>query len=131
MANNVVITVLEDGPRWREIKVAATLDTSDLAGTVIADPASGNFDPIGVNQNQFAISKGQWSVPNPMNALLYWEGTPNSLAMAMYDAQEFSYWQFGDLQNDAASKTGRLLLSTNGWTAGTVNFTFTLRLKKC
>lgn len=130
MADTVTITVLEDGPRYRQLKVAVHQDVANLAGSVLADPATGNFDPQGTNAGQFAIQHVQWSVPNPLVGQLFWEGAPNSVAVVMYDAQEADFDKFGAVQNDAVTKTGRLLLSTNGWVAA-IDWTFTVTLKKC
>ena len=39
MANSVTSQIIIDGPRNTVVKVAGILDTSDLASTVVADPA--------------------------------------------------------------------------------------------
>lgn len=135
MANSLVTQILNDGPRNTMLKVVGILDSSDLTNQVIVDPStlssiqpgmSGSFPPTFV-----AIKGIDFSVEDALDCRLIWDGAPTTLIEDVSGRGNFHYGHIGFLQNNAANPTGKILISTQGWTAGAVlEFTLTFWLIK-
>lgn len=137
MANSVVTQILADGPRNTIVKVTGLLDTSDLAVQDLVDPAARSSmrpgGPVGSNFNasQYAIKAIYWDVEDGLEVRLWWDATADVLAKVLVGREDMDYTQIGFLQNDAgAGKTGKVQISTEGWTAGTRSFTVIVHLIK-
>lgn len=130
MANSLVTQILMDGPRNTMLKVVGILDSSDLTNQVIIDPStlsslqpglSGNFPP-----NFLAIKKMDYTIEDTLDIRISWQGTPNQFIEDLAGRGTFNYQDFGFLQNNASVPTGRIVLSTHGWSGGAVlSFTLT------
>lgn len=135
MANSLVTQVLNDGPRNTMIKVVGILDSSDLTNQVIVNPAtlssiqpgmSGTFPPTFV-----AIKRVDFAVEDTLDIRLTWDGSPTSIIEDLVGRGTFYYGDLGFLQNNAANPTGKILISTQGWTGGAIlEFTITFWLIK-
>ena len=134
MANSVNTQVLQDGLRNVVIKVEGILDTSDLASTVIADPSTmAGMDNTGaVKALGLIVDRIQFSVEDTLECRLAWDATTPVRMVELQGRGTEKYERFGGLTNNSgAGRTGKILLSTQGWAAAaTVSFTLILTLKK-
>ena len=134
MANSVNTQIILDGPRNAIIKVEGILDTSDLATVTIADPA--NFmkmDSWGLNApGGFLIQRIQYDVEPLLECRLAWDATIDVRIAELTGYGTQKYECFGGLPNNSgAGRTGKILLSTQGWSASAVlSFTLVLHLIK-
>jgi hypothetical protein len=134
MANRVDTQIILDGPRNAVVKVEGLLDTSDYAKTTIIDPAdfmamdaNGSKPPLG-----FRIIGIEFAVESPLECRLFWNATSDVHIGIFTGTGEGCYDKFGGLTNNSgAGRTGKILLSTQGWSGGTVlSFYMIIRLTK-
>ena len=134
MANSVNTQIIQDGPRNVVVKVEGILDTSDLASTVIVDPATltgmdntGTLKALGL-----IVDRIQFSVEDLLECRLAWDATTPQRMVELAGRGTEKYERFGGLTNNSgAGRTGKILLSTQGWVASAVlSFTLILTLKK-
>jgi hypothetical protein len=131
MANAIVVQTLEDGPRNAVVKASFELDTSDLAATVIYDPAAGYQDPSGTQTTRVSIWEAQWSVQTPLVLRLQWKATTNAEALALWGSEKANYRKYGGIRNNAgAGVNGQLIAITNGWVTPLLTGYVILRLTK-
>ena len=134
MANVTSSQVLLDGHRNCVIKFEGILDTSDLASTVIADPATlVGMDNTGtVKATDLIVDRIQFSVEDTLECRLAWDATTPVRMVELQGRGTEKYERFGGLSNNSgAGRTGKILLSTQGWAAAaTVSFTLILSMKK-
>ena len=118
---------------------AATATGSSLTFTltagaiVIADPATmGSMLGInGVPPTQFSITRILFSVADPLQVRLLWDATAAVYIGTFVKAAHQDLRKSQSLINNAgAGKTGRLLLSTTGYSTGTLEFTMELEFVK-
>ena len=133
MANVVTVQTLHDGPAKAVVKVLFTIDTSNLAETVVVDPATLMIDQgYSVVPNRVTIEALQFAVDTRVALLLQWKATTNVDAYLCYDAAEVDFSGFGGLRNNAgAGITGQLVAITTGWTAGAVSGSAVIEVNKC
>jgi hypothetical protein len=125
MANQVNTQVLVDGARNAVVKVTGVLDTSNVSPTIIVDPA--NFSPVPTG---FRIDHLDYSISDPLEVRLLWDGTPQLDILPVAGRGRMSFWNFGGLQNNATSPTGKIALETTGYSSGTLVFSVVLELVK-
>ncbi len=135
MANSVVMQTLMDGPRNTIIKVTGILDTSDLSVTDLVDPATLSKmqpgSPINSTPTQLAIKSIDYDVEDGLEVRLWWDATADVLAAVLVGREDADYSSYGFLQNNAgAGKTGKIQISTEGWTTGNRSFTVIVHLIK-
>lgn len=131
MANTTNIQVILDGPRNCVVKVEGTLDTSDLASTVLVDPAL--LSTMGhAKAAKLRIMEINSSVEDLLEVRLAWDATAPKRIVNLVGSQEQCYEDFGGLVNDAgAGVNGKILISTEGWPTGKIlSFTVVLQLVK-
>jgi hypothetical protein len=113
--------------------VAAAVTITGTAGSVvIADPALVQPTPYWPCTN-FILDRVTYMIEPALEVRLDWEATANQrLLNFLGSGHTPDYKRFGGLPNNSgAGKTGKLLLSTQGWTASAIlSFTLTLELKK-
>ena len=131
MANIVEIQNLIDGPRNLVVKVAAILDTSDLALTDLAVPsARSDIGPFaGMKASRFRIDKIEYDIEDTLAMNLFWVAGPNQLIWSLAGRGIIDAWPYGGLQNTAGGATGAIQFNTAGWAASGVlsaNATFWL-----
>ena len=132
MANSTSTQVILDGARNAVVKFEGVLDTSDLAYTVFLDPATlVGIDNTGSRKaTGFRINRISFSVRNPgMNVNLFWDAPTPQRIEALASDDNVLYDGFGGLTNNATSPTGKLGISTNGW-SGISSFYVVLELTK-
>ena len=126
MANTITYQTIIDGARNTVIKVSGVLDTSNLSSTVIVDPAT--LVPV---PTQLRIDHIDYSISDQLELRLQWDATTPVDIMPLAGRGRMSFWNIGGLQNNAgASKTGKIKLSTDGYTSGTQIFTLILDMVK-
>lgn len=136
MANALTTQVIIDGPRNTVVKVTGILDTSDLANTVIADPSTlAGIDNTGtLKAAGFRLVGMNYSIQDTLSVTLSWDATTPVVIETLTGrgATPPSVQRYGGLTNNAgAGKTGKILLSTQGWAAAAVlHFTLLIELVK-
>jgi hypothetical protein len=135
MANLVTTQLLVDGPNNVVIRVDGFLDTSDLAATVIIDPALLSvMDSYGnVLATKLRVDKVTPSIEAPLTLYLSWDATAPVRFLSLNNAsEEFEACDFGGILNNAgAGVTGKITLTTQGWVATAINsFSLIVEMKK-
>jgi hypothetical protein len=126
MANVISTQILEDGERNATVKITGVLDTSNASATTIVDPAS--YSPV---PTQFRIDQIDYAMSGALQVRLFWDATTDVDILPIAGRGTMNFKSFGGLLNNAGSgKTGKIQLSTNGWTSGTEVFSIVLRLVK-
>lgn len=132
MANSVTIQILQDGPRNTIIKVEGVLDTSDLASTVIADPAvlqSIDFANK-VKAAKLRLLECSYSIEDALSVNLFWDATTPVRIGELVGRAEFKSKSYGGFLNNAgAGVTGKITMTTEGW-IGIKSFWFVMELIK-
>jgi hypothetical protein len=114
VANLVDVQILEDG--WRDTvgKIVLIADTSNITQSVIFDPAT-LFQTFPVS-DRLSINEIQYSIQDGWTVQLYWDGSPVKRIVDLAGRGMFPVdLNFGGLQNDAHLPTGKITLSTLGW----------------
>jgi len=133
MANALTIQTLVDGPRNVVLKIDGYVDTADITATDVADPAA--LSAMSIN-NQLAtalrIDKIMYSIDEGLAVTLLWDATTDVRIVDLVKAGKMEYKKFGGITNNAgAGKTGKIQLSTEGWSSGKIyEFTVVLELVK-
>jgi hypothetical protein len=134
MANSVNTQIIQDGPRNVVVKIEGILDTSDLASTVAVDPAAlAGMDNTGsIKALGLIVDRVQFSVEDLLEVRLAWDATTPQRMIELTGRGTEKFERFGGLTNNSgAGRTGKILISTQGWVAAAVlSFTVILTLKK-
>lgn len=135
MANVVTTQIVNDGPRFTVLRIVGVLDTSDVAPTVIANPASlvGIDNTGALKAATFRVMDVEYSIKDGLSVYLNWEATAPVQFAALSGRGHLPCGElYGGIPNNAlpAGKTGSITLATNGWTAGILSFTLVIRLVK-
>lgn len=133
MANAVTVQTLLDGPRNTVIKVVGVLDTSDQALMTLVDPALlCGIDNTGlVKAKHLIINRVVLNIEDALAVYLWWDATADVLIDQFTGRGHQEFQKVGGLwDNSGAGSTGKILLSTQGWTAGTLSFSLELELVK-
>lgn len=134
MANLLAVQILEDGPRHTILKVTGEIDTADVSGFVVADPATfTGIDSTGlVKAANFRVRHVDYIVQDTLAVKLLWDATTPMLIETLAGRGKVDYEFVTGLQNNAgAGSTGKITLSTRGWVAAAVlSFALTLQLIK-
>src|SRR5512142_1040200 len=130
MANSVGIQTTVDGPRNVIVKVAIYADTADVSTTTVLDPAtlSATTPPT----NQLRIDEVQYSVQDGWYVSLFWDATTAIHITDLAGRGTFLIGSpFGGWQNNAGTgKTGKITMTTTGYSTGTMAASFTLHAVK-
>ncbi len=133
MANSVVIQTILDGARNTVIKVDGILDTSDLASTLLVDPALlESIDGIGGLASSLRIKRIDYNVENSLTVNLTWDASSQKRIVELSGRGVSDYRHFDGLINNASTgKTGKININTQGWASSAVlSFTLILELIK-
>jgi len=133
MANVAETQILLDGPRNAVIKLTATLDTADETAVEKVDPATlSNINSNGEKANRVVIDRIEYDVEDGLTVSLLWDATADKDIVHMERPGSLCFADFGGLSNNAgAGVTGKILLTTQGWSTGQVlSYTIVLYLKK-
>lgn len=113
---------------------AAVTITGTAGGIVVADPAQMSFvRNYWEKPAQIILDRVTYMVETGIDARLYWEATANvPIIICVGSGHTPDYRRFGGLTNNAGTgKTGRIVLTTQGWATGAINeFTLTLECLK-
>jgi hypothetical protein len=134
MANATSIQLMLDGPRNAVIKLEGVLDTSDVAQTVVVDPATlcGIDNTLTVKAAGFTIDRIVYNVEDTLAVLLFWDATVPASIEELTGRGHMEYRRTGGLPSNAgAGKTGKILMATQGWTTGAIlSYSVVLELHK-
>jgi hypothetical protein len=133
MANSYTLQTLEDGPRNVVIKIDGVLDTSDLSSTLVVDPSLlSDYDINGVKASQLRINRIVYDVEDLLDVQLYWDASTPVRIWNLVGRGKVDAWRYGGISNNAgAGKTGKITMTTQGWSIGAVlSFTIILELVK-
>lgn len=134
MANSITTQLILDGPRNCILKVEGILDTSDLASQVILDPALvAGMDSTGAVKAQgFLIQRITYTVEDALECRLFWDATAPTRIEALTGRGIAKFERFHGLPNNSgAGRTGKILLSTEGWSAAKIlSFSLIIELIK-
>lgn len=115
--------------------VAAAITITGTVGAVVAvDPSqlSDMISRTGTKASQLRIDRILYTVDEGLAVALLWEATTNVRVIDLVKAGHQELKKFGGYTNNAGvGKTGRLLISTEGWVATKIyEFTVTLEMVK-
>jgi hypothetical protein len=134
MANLVTTQTLVDGYRNVVVRIDGFLDTSDLAATVIVDPALlSEINNGGELATKLRVDKITSSIEVPLGIYLSWDATTPVRFISLNNAtEEFDAKALGGYTNNAgAGVTGKITLTTQGWSAAAiVSFSILLEMVK-
>ena len=134
MANVVTIQTLMDGPKNVVLKVDGLLDTSDVSLATLVDPATlSAIDDEGHLATKLRIDKIVFNVEDLLTVNLFWDATADVSIWHLVGRGKLEFdKKYGGLQNNAgAGVTGKILYSTQGWSASAVlSFSFVLECTK-
>lgn len=123
MANSVNTQLILDGPRNVVVKVEGILDTSDQASMTLVDPALlGYMD----SQNQIKAKHLRLytlhhNIEDGLEVRLAWDATAPVRIEQLTGRGKQCFRHFEGLPDPvAAGSTGKVLLSTEGWSAGKI-----------
>lgn len=126
MANALATQILVDGARNAVVKAVGTLDTSDLSVTDLVAPAS--FTPV---PTTFKVDRIQYAVEPGITVRLWWDASTDVYIAALTGSNVIDAKPFGGLINNSGSgTTGKIQVSTEGYSSGTEAFTLTLEMSK-
>lgn len=128
MANSTSTQILLDGVRNCILRISGTLDTSDIAQTVLIDPSTLNYPPA-----RLSLDGIEFSIQDTLAVNLWWDATtPVQFDALTGRGKREKMYQFGGIRNNAgAGVTGKVLYATKGWATGAVlDFDLILRFIK-
>ena len=126
MANSYTKQVIEDGQRNFIVKITGILDTSDQPRETLVLPS----DCVQFIPTNFRVDHIDYTISDPIEVQLWWEGTPDSLILPMAGRNKFNYADLGGLQNTANQPTGGIRFETTGYVSGTQVYSLMLWLVK-
>ncbi len=111
---------------------AAITITGTVGAVVLVDPAQLSAIDQFRSCANVRIDRLIYTVEEGLAVTLWWEATANTRIIDLFKAGRQELHNFGGIVNNAgAGKTGKLLLTTEGWTAGKLlEFTVTIELVK-
>lgn len=130
MANSVTSQIVLDGPRNVAVKFEGILDTSNLASTLVVDPAllSGIDNTGTLKATKLVLEEVQFAVEDGLEVSLFWDATTPVRIGTFTGQNSQKYRKFGGLPNNAgAGVNGKVTAVANGWVALSVK-SFTLML---
>jgi hypothetical protein len=134
MANTTSVQILVDGPRNVVVKFEGVLDTSDLASTVVVDPATLSQIDTAYNKSasRLTIRKITYNIEDSLSINLFWDATTPVRIEELVGRGKMDHRNFGGLVNNAgAGVTGKITATTQGWAvAAILSFTIVIEMVK-
>ena len=135
MANSTTVQILEDGAARTVVKFEGVLDTSDVASMTVVDPAAqASVDPTGSNYlkaTKYRIDKIIHNIEDGLSVNLFWDAATPVRVEELTGRGKGDYRDFGGLQNNATSPSGKITATTQGWSTGAIlSFSVILYLTK-
>lgn len=134
MANTVTITKLLDGPRNAAFHIYLKSDGSsgELSSQVLIDPTT-SVSPALPAGATFTITE-IWYSNVGFDSLLSWDASSSTAAWkipAASDSNHISFDNIGGIKDRSGSgATGKLVISTNGFTEATKEGTMIIKVRK-
>jgi hypothetical protein len=130
MSNSVSVQITEDGPRNTVAKVVIYADTSDVSSTLVLDPAA--LVTTNPPSNRLRIDEVQYSVQDGWYVNLFWDASTQKHITDLAGRGTFLIGSpFGGWINDAGTGvTGKINMTTTGYTSGTMAASFTIHTVK-
>ena len=123
MANTITTQILVDGPKNVVVKIDGFVDTSDLASTVLLDPATLSVvDSNGTKATKLRIDKIVYDIEDQLSCNLSWDATTPVLIWHLLGRNKLEFdKKYGGLQNNGgAGVTGKITMVTQGWSASAI-----------
>jgi hypothetical protein len=126
MSNSTSIKILQDGPRNVTVKFEGVLDTSDLASTVLLDPATlSDMTDFGQKATKLRINRIQYSIEDTLSVNLFWDATTPIRIEELTGRGRLEHFKFGGLsplpsESTSPGWTGKITATTQGWAASAV-----------
>jgi hypothetical protein len=134
MANTTSVQILVDGPRNVVVKFEGVLDTSDLASTVVVDPATLSQIDAAYNKSasRLTIRKITYNIEDSLSINLFWDATTPVRIEELVGRGKMDHRNFGGLVNNAGTGvTGKITATTQGWAgAAILSFTIVIEMVK-
>jgi hypothetical protein len=136
MANSSAVQKIIDGPFNGCFKLIGTLDTSDQAYTIVVDPATlSSITTQGdTKATKLRVMYIDANIEDGLTVTLWWDvdGTqPNATRIEDLNGRlVMPYRHFGGLPNNAGTPNGKIALSTQGWSTGTLSYSIILETVK-
>ena len=136
MANTYRSQLLVDGPRNVVVLASGILDTSDLASTVLLDPAVlvGTDNTGLIKAANLSLLKVVFTVEDALEVRLAWDATTPVVFDILTGRTKTDYRDISGLpppKPALTGATGKILISTEGWAVGKIlSFTVTAYFKK-
>lgn len=132
MANSTSIQILNDGPRNVVLKLDGILDTSDLSSTTVVDPALlSDMNINGVKASKLRINKIVYDVEDLLDVELFWDAATPVRIWNLVGRGKVDVHRTGGISNNATNPTGKITMTTQGWTSGAIlSYTIILELVK-
>lgn len=125
--------ILEDGNRNAIVRIAATLDTSNLNLVSIIKPLDFINNAARLVLTGFRVDEIEYSIGPAMGAQMYWNGDSPQLIASMSKSGCFEFRDSGGLQPDSTRSAydGSINVTTTGYAPGTPqNVTLMIKLVK-
>ena len=135
MANSTTVQILEDGAARTVVKFEGVLDTSDVSSMTVVDPSvQASVDPTGSNYlkaTKYRIDKIIHNIEDGLSVNLFWDAATPVRVEELTGRGKGDYRDFGGLQNNATSPSGKITATTQGWSTGAIlSFSVILYLTK-
>jgi len=126
MANAFTKQILEDGPRNFIVKLTGVLDSGNQPLTTVITPSDcSTYIPA-----TFRIDHIDFTISDPIEVQLWWEGVPDAVILPLAGRSKFNYHDAGGLTNTADNPTGGIRIMTTGYTTGVQIYSVLLYLVK-
>jgi len=121
MANSTTTQITIDGPRNVVVKLQGLLDTSDVSSTVVLDPALLSNIDNDLKASQLRINRIMYDVEDLLTVNLFWDATTpvaiwNLMGRGTIKTRDIG----GIINNSGAGKTGKITMTTQGWSASAI-----------
>jgi hypothetical protein len=132
MADPFGVQILLDGPRNTVIKVDGIAATSNLAYTIIANPATlfGIDNAQQIKSPLLSIQKITHVIQDGLSVGVFWDAATPVICAELFGRSKIESKGYGSLSNNAVSPSGQIGISTAGWTSGPLTYTIIFELIK-
>lgn len=139
MANSLTTQLLQDGPRNTVVKVTGILDSGDVSGVVVVNPAALSSMQPGFSSypppDTLAIKAMDFSISDGTDVQIYYDATVPVLFEVLTGRGKSDFREIGFQQNNAgAGVNGKITLTTRSnstpSSSNVITFTMTFWLIK-
>lgn len=135
MANVVSSRTILDGPAIATVVYTGVLDTSNLAGSTVVDVTTLEYtDQLAkIRGTGLIVEEINYDISDTLLVQLAFEASPTNDVFANLSGwgEQLCFQELGSGRHCMeAGKTGKILITTTGYTGGINTFTITLKLRK-